>query len=107
MKRLQDLIFHSSNILFIENKKEFAKKFQLKSNIVEKLNRIYFKIEKNINTGSISIFDMKISQLNQQDEKQIKKRYSIRNSQELKSLVKQIINGQSGLIIFFGSTILL
>ena len=88
-----DLIFHSSNILFIENKKEFAKKFQLKSNIVEKLNRIYFKIEKNINTGSISIFDVKISQLNQQDEKQIKKRYSIRNSQELKSLVKQIING--------------
>ena len=74
-------------------KKEFAKKFQLKSNIVEKLNRIYFKIEKNINTGSISIFDVKISQLNQQDEKQIKKRYSIRNSQELKSLVKQIING--------------
>ena len=88
-----DLIFHSSNILFIENKKEFAKKFQLKSNIVEKLNRIYFKIEKNINTGSISIFDVKISQLNQQDEKQVKKRYSIRNSQELKSLVKQIING--------------
>tara|TARA_Y100000816_G_scaffold95788_1_gene66504 strand:- start:363 stop:1661 length:1299 start_codon:yes stop_codon:yes gene_type:complete len=88
-----DLIFHSSNILFIENKNEFAKKFQLKSNIAEKLDRIYFKIEKNINTGSISIFDVKISQLNQQDEKQVKKRYSIRNSQELKSLVKQIING--------------
>ena len=88
-----DLIFHSSNILFIENKNEFAKKFQLKSNIAEKLDRIYFKIEKNINTGSISIFDVKISQLNHQDEKQVKKRYSIRNSQELKSLVKQIING--------------
>ena len=72
--------------------KKSLQKFQLKSNIVEKLNRIYFKIE-NINTGSISIFDVKISQLNQQDEKQIKKRYSIRNSQELKSLVKQIING--------------
>ena len=88
-----DLIFHSSNILFIENKNEFAKKFQLKSNIAEKLDRIYFKIEKNINTGSISIFDVKISQLNQQEEKHVEKRYNIRNSQELKSLVKQIING--------------
>ena len=41
----------------------------------------------------ISIFDVKISQLNQQEEKHVEKRYNIRNSQELKSLVKQIING--------------
>ncbi len=87
-----DIIFHSSSSLKIKNKKEFAKKFQLKSDKVNDINVLYFKIEKNINTGIISIFDIKINQTAYKDKKSDKTRYNIKNSQELKSLVKNIIN---------------
>ena len=53
---------------------------------------MYFKIEKNINTGIISVFDIKINQTAHKDKNIDKTRYNIRNSQELKSLVKKIIN---------------
>ena len=53
---------------------------------------MYFKIEKNINTGIISIFDIKFNQTAYKDKKSDKTRYNIKNSQELKSLVKNIIN---------------
>ncbi len=87
-----DIIFHSSNSLQIKNKKEFAKKFQVKLDKAKDINNIYFKIEKNISTGIISIFDIKINQIAYKDKKNDKTRYDIRNSQELKSLVKNIIN---------------
>ena len=87
-----DIIFHSSNSLQIKNKKEFAKKFQVKLDKVNDINVMYFKIEKNINTGIISIFDIKINQTAYKDKKSDKTRYNIKNSQELKSLVKNIIN---------------
>ena len=85
-------IFHSSNSLFIKNKKEFAKKFQLKLDKVKDINVLDFKIEKNITTGLISIFDIKINQAIYDIKNNVKSRYNIRNSQELKSLVKNIIN---------------
>ena len=43
-------------------------------------------------TGSISIFDIKINQAVNNIKNNVKSRYNIRNSQELKSLVKNIIN---------------
>ena len=87
-----DIIFQSTNSLFIKNKKEFAKKFQLKLDKIKDINVIHFKIEKNINTGLISIFDIKINQAMFDDKNKSKSRFNIRNSQELKSLVKNIIN---------------
>ena len=87
-----DTIFHSSSSLKILNKKEFAKKFQVKLDKVKGINVIHFKVQKNINTGLISIFDIKINQTAYKDKKSNKTRYNIRNSQELKSLVKNIIN---------------
>ena len=56
------------------------------------INVMYFKIDKNINTGIISVFDIKINQTAYKDKKSNMTRYNIRNSQELKSLVKNIIN---------------
>ena len=50
------------------------------------------QIEKNINTGLISIFDIKINKDVNHSENNGTSRYNIRNSQELKSLVKNIIN---------------
>ena len=87
-----DIIFQSSNSLFIKDKKEFAKKFQLKLDKIKDINVLHFKIEKNITSGLISIFDIKINQTVNDIKKNVKSRYNIRNSQELKSLVKNIIN---------------
>ena len=87
-----DIIFQSTNTLFIKNKKEFAKKFQLKLDKIKDINVIHFKIEKNISSGLISISDIKINQIVDDVKNNVKSRYNIRNSQELKSLVKNIIN---------------
>ena len=87
-----DIIFQSSNSLFIKNKKDFAKKFQLKLDKIKDINVLHFKIEKNITSGLISIFDIKINQTVNNIKNNVKSRYNIRNSQELKSLVKNIIN---------------
>ena len=78
--------------LLIKNKNQFAKKFQLKLDKVKNINVIKFKIEKNINTGLVSIFDIKINQDVYHGKNNGKFRYNIRNSQEFKSLVKNIIN---------------
>ncbi len=87
-----DAIFHSSNSLLIKNKKDFARKFQVKLDKVEGINVIDFKVDKNINTGLVSIFDIKINQKVYVDKNSGESRFNIRNSQEFKSLVKNIIN---------------
>ena len=87
-----DIVFQSSNSLLIKDKKEFAKKFQLKLDKIKDINVLHFKIEKNITSGLISIFDIKINQTGDAVKNNVKSRYNIRNSQELKSLVKNIIN---------------
>ena len=87
-----DTIFSSSNSLSIKNKNQFAKKFQVKLDKVKNIDVINFKIEKNINTGLVSLFDIKINQDINYDKNNGKSRYNIRNSQELKSLVKNILN---------------
>ncbi len=87
-----DIIFSSSNSLLIKNKKQFAKKFQVKLDKVKNINVIKFKIERNIKTGFVSIFDIKVNQSIYKGKNNVDSRYNIRNSQELKSLVKNIIN---------------
>ena len=85
-----DLIFNSINSLLIKNKKRFARKFQIKPSKILDLDRVYFKIEKNISTGSTTIFDIKTNLSKNEDK--IKLKYKIKNSQELKSLVKNILD---------------
>ena len=87
-----EIIFNSLNTITIQNNKKFAKKFQLNPSKTSKLNKIDFKIRKNINTGLISIFDIKINQFDYIDTNKEEKLYNIKNTQELKSLVKSIIN---------------
>ncbi len=90
-KKNGDIIFQSSNSLLIKNKLEFAKKFQVKPDKVKDLNTIYFKVEKNINTGLISIFDIKTNQ-EFKNKNSTETKYNINNTQKLKTFVKKIIN---------------
>ena len=87
-----DIIFNSSNSLLIKNKKEFAKKFQVRPDKVKNLDKIYFKVERNINTRQISIFDIKFNKVEYKDKNNSKLKYNIKNFQEFKSLMKRIIN---------------
>ena len=87
-----DIIFSSLNSLEIENKKGFAKKFQLKFSKIENLEEISFKIEKNINKSEILISDIKINQQLYKNKNDNNLKYNVKNTQELKSLVKKIIN---------------
>ena len=91
-EEMGEVIFNSSNFIKIENSKNFAKKFQLNKRKVENLNNIYFKIKKNINTGLISISDIEINKLDNLEKNKEKLVYNIKNTQELKTLVKRIIN---------------
>ena len=87
-----EIIFSSSNIMKIKNNKNFAKKFQLNRKKVNDLDKIYFKIKKNITKNSISIFDIKINKGDFLDKSKEKLLYNVKNTQELKSLVKRFLN---------------
>ena len=91
-EEMGEVIFNSSNFIKITNSKNFAKKFQLNKRKVENLNNIYFKIKKNINTGLISISDIEINKLDNLEKNKEKLAHNIKNTQELKTLVKRIIN---------------
>ena len=85
-----NIVFNSTSSLIIKNKKEFARKFQVKPKKVVDLDKIFFKIQKNINNGSTSIYDIKISKSDYKDSSGFK--YQINNSQELKALAKKFLN---------------
>ena len=87
-----EIMFNSSNVITIKNKKNFAKKFQLNLRKVEKLDKIYFKIDKNISTGLISIFDIKINQSDKFHKTEDNLPYNFRKLQEFKSIVKRILS---------------
>ncbi len=87
-----EIIFSSSNIISIKNKRNFAKKFQLNLKEVEKLDKIYFKINKNISTGLTSIYDININQLDNLYKTKDELPYYFKKPQEFKSIVKRILS---------------
>jgi len=85
-----DLIFTSKNILEIINKKEFSRRFQIRLKKLNKLNKIYFDLEKNIDNGEISISNI---HLNKIDEANISDDYYIiENIQLLKVLIRNVLS---------------
>ena len=84
-----DLIFLSENILNINNKKKFAKKLQINARKINHVDKIYFNLQKNIDTGKISISEIKLNDIKNQNL--LKQNYHINNVQELRSLLKSIL----------------
>tara|TARA_Y100000590_G_scaffold282632_1_gene317944 strand:+ start:273 stop:1637 length:1365 start_codon:yes stop_codon:yes gene_type:complete len=84
-----DLIFITENILNLKNKKKFAKKFQINLNKIKHINKVYFNLKKNVDTGKISISGIKINNL--KNENLFNKIYNVNNIQELRSLLKTIL----------------
>ncbi len=85
-----ELIFMSKNSLEIKNKKKFAKKLQIKVDKIKDIRKINFNLLRNIDTGKISISEIKIDDLN--NNKLSNQIYNVNNIQELRSLLKTILN---------------
>ena len=84
-----DLIFLSKNILNINNKKKFAKKFQINARKINHVDKIYFNLQKNVDTGKISISEIKLNDIKYQNL--LIQKHNINNVQELRSLLKSIL----------------
>ena len=85
-----ELIFKSKNVLEITNKKEFSKKFQLNLKKAEKVNKIYFDLEKNIEKDKFSISNIYVNKIDV--EQKYKEPNYLKNMQIMKSLLNDILN---------------
>ena len=59
-------------------------------NYNEELDKIYFTIKRNIDSEEILISEIRIDHL--KNKKMFNENYSVKNIQELKSLLKKILN---------------
>ena len=85
-----DLIFTSENIFEIENRKEFSRKFQISSKNLKNVKKIYFNLEKNVDSGEISISNIYINKVDKQNFSE--KIYLIQNIQTLKALIRDVLS---------------
>ena len=85
-----NLIFSSENVLEINNKKEFSKKFQVSSKNIKGINKIYFDLEKNIDNGEVSIYNIYLNKINTENFSEII--YSIKNIHILRALIRNILS---------------
>ena len=89
-ENLGEIIFKSENVLKIIDKNEFAKKFQLSSDKVKNIDKIYFDLEKNIDNNEISISNIHLNNL--EKENISKEQTTIKNIQVLKSFLYKNLN---------------
>ena len=85
-----DLIFKSNNVLEIKNIKEFAKKFQLNQSKIKKVNKIYFDLEKNIESGEFSISNIHLNKINL--DKKSSDFTTLKNIQSLRNLLRDYMS---------------
>ncbi len=85
-----DLIFLSENIFKINNRKEFSRQFQVSQKDLKNVNKIFFNLEKNIDSGELSISQIYINQINKENFSE--KVFIINNIQKLKALIREIIS---------------
>jgi len=89
-ENLGEIIFKSENVLKIIDKNEFAKKFQLSSDKVKNIDKIYFDLEKNIDNNEISISNIHLNNLDKENIS--KEQTTIKNIQVLKSFLYKNLN---------------
>ena len=85
-----DLIFVSENIFEINNTKEFSRKFQVRPKNLQNIKKIYFNLEKNIDSGEISISNIYLNKVDNQNFSE--KIYIIQNIQILKALIRDVLS---------------
>ena len=77
-------------MLDVKNYIEFAKIFQIGSNKVKNINRIYFDLEKSIGNRHTTISNVRINNLENKNSED--KKFIIKNIQNLRASIRQIID---------------
>ena len=85
-----DLFFISENMFELKNKKEFSRKFQISLKKLKNINKIFFKLEKNIDSGEISISEVYLNQID--NEQYSEKIFVVKNIQLFKALIRDILS---------------
>ena len=85
-----DIIFSSKNVLYVKNYIEFAKVFQIGFRKLKNLEKIYFDLERNVGDTNFTISNIRIN--NPDDKKNAKKKFAIKNIQNLRASIKKVIN---------------
>ena len=83
------LYLQTTNKLNINDKQEFARKFQINFKKTENIRKIYFELERNIDTGEMLLSNIFINNKNSQNllEEVVK----INNMQVLKSIMRDVL----------------
>ena len=85
-----ELKFKTKNLLNIKDHIEFAKIFQVGSNKVKNINKIYFDIEKISGDSNFIISNVKIN--NDQNKENSNEIFLVKNIQNLRSYIRKIID---------------
>ena len=85
-----ELFLKTTNILNINNNKQFAKKFQLNQKKIENINQIYFDFERNIDSGEMHISNIFVNSKNNQNL--LEEVLEVKNIQVLKSIMRELLN---------------
>ena len=85
-----ELKFKTKNLLNIKDHVEFAKIFQVGSNKVKNINKIYFDVEKISGDSNFIISNVKIN--NDQNKENSNEIFLVKNIQNLRSYIRKIID---------------
>ena len=84
-----DLFFQTKNILNISNQKEFARKFQVNFKKSKNLKKIYFDLDRNIDTGDMFLSNIYID--NKNSKNLLPEIIKVNNLQVLKSILRDVL----------------
>ena len=87
--REDELFLQTSNILNVNNKKEFARKFQINFKKSENIKKIYFDFERNIDNGDMFLSNIFINSKNSKNL--LAEVIEINNMQILKSIIRDVL----------------
>ena len=85
-----DLIFTSTNILYLNNHSGFSKIFQIGKNKIKNIKKVYFNLERKLGENNFIIKNIRIN--NPESTKNLEKKYIIKNIQNLRATFKKVIN---------------
>ncbi len=87
--REDELFLQTSNIFNVNNKKEFARKFQINFKKSENIKKIYFDFERNIDNGDMFLSNIFINSKNSKNL--LAEVIEINNMQILKSIIRDVL----------------
>ena len=85
-----DLIFTSTNILYLQNHSGFSKIFQIGKKKIKNIKKVYFNLERKLGENDFIIKNIRIN--NPENTKNLEKKYIIKNIQNLRASFKRVIN---------------